>query len=373
MSIRIVPHSKEFSAGVEAFIRRMRAGGSSHGFYVDPEPDWIPKRPGQNVWREFYVAIDEQNEVHGGFCLKPQDWIIRGETKVVTDWQGPVSEGSVNPQYAPLAMRLIREMVKMRPAIYSWGHGGNEQPMLQLLLKMNWFTHATPFCLRVLRPFRFFRLNRYLRTSKLRRIALNLMAFSGVGVVGVRVLHAFLRLRAMRRFPATAVEFKEFGSWADDLWKRCQSRYTAIAVRDAASMNLLAPATGWPPVTRLRIERAGEPIGWALVMASRMRGDARFGDLYVGSIVDCFADPADAGDVVSAATTFLRRLAVDIIVSNQSHPGWVEGFGVNGFLLLPGRRLFVASPELKRLLEPISEITSGLHLTNMDGHGPHAL
>ena len=373
MSIRIVPHSKELSAGVEAFIRRMRAGGSSHGFYVDPEPDWIPKRPGQNVWREFYVAIDEQNEVHGGFGLKPQDWIIRGETKVVTDWQGPVSEGSVDPRHASLAMRLIREMVKKRPALYSWGHGGNEQPMLQLLIKMNWFTHATPFCLQVLKPFRFLRLNGYLRTSMVRRFGLDLMAFSGVGVVGIRILHATLRLKRRNGFRATAVEFNEFESWADDLWERCQSRYTAIAVRDAASMNLLAPEKGWPPVKRLRIGRAGKSIGWALVMDTRMRGDARFGDLYVGSIVDCFADPADAGDVVSAATTYLRRRGVDIIVSNQSHAEWIRGFGENGYVVLPGRRLFVASPELKRLLEPFAEIAPGLHLTNMDGHGPHAL
>ena len=101
MSIRIVPHSKELSAGVEAFIRRMRAGGSSHGFYVDPEPDWIPKRPGQNVWREFYVAIDEQNEVHGGFGLKPQDWKIRGETQIVTGNGAIVAnmdiEGTISP------------------------------------------------------------------------------------------------------------------------------------------------------------------------------------------------------------------------------------------------------------------------------------
>ena len=138
-------------------------------------------------------------------------------------------------------------------------------------------------------------------------------------------------------------------------------------------MNLLAPATGWPPVTRLRVERAGKVLGWALVMDTRMRGDARFGDLRVGSIVDCFADPADAGDVVSAATAYLRRREVDVIVSNQSHPGWIGGFAENGYLVLPQRRLFVASPELQRMLEPFADTARGLHLTNMDGHGPHAL
>ena len=157
------------------------------------------------------------------------------------------------------------------------------------------------------------------------------------------------------------------------------ANYPVLRLQTKAAMNFIFLIDGniefAPDILSrsLRIERAGKSIGWALVMDTRMRGDARFGDLYVGSIVDCFADPADAGDVVSAATTYLRRRGVDIIVSNQSHAEWIRGFGENGYLLLPGRRLFVASPELKRLLEPFSEIAPGLHLTNMDGHGPHAL
>ncbi len=373
MSISVVPHCKELCAAVEAFNERMRTEGSPWGLYVDPEPDWLPKRPGQNVWREYYVAVDEQHAVHGGFALKPQEWRIRGETKIVTDWQGPVSEGSVNPRHASLAMRLIREMVKIRPALFSWGHGGNDQPVVQILRKMDWLIHETPFCLLVLRPARFLRLNAYLRTSAARRAGLDLLAFSGAGFAGFRALHALLRLMAYRRFRATPVEISDFGPWADDLWERCRSRYAAIAVRDAASMNVLAPASGWPPVIRLRVDRSGETIGWALVMDTRMRRDARFGDLRVGSIVDCFADPADAGDVVSAATAYLRRRGVDIIVSNQSHPRWIRGFAEVGYLVLPRRRLFVASPELRQTLEPFADTARGLHLTNMDGHGPHAL
>ena len=111
-------------------------------------------------------------------------------------------------------------------------------------------------------------------------------------------------------------------------------------------------------------------VGWALVMDTRMQRDARFGDLRVGSIVDCFADPNDAGEVVAASTAVLRRRGVDLIASNQSHPAWVRGFADNGYLVLPNRRLFAASPELRRLLEPVAETAQGLHLTNFDGHGP---
>jgi hypothetical protein len=371
MAIRIVPHSAELSGAVHAFNLRMRAGGSPWGFFIDPEPTWIPKRPGRSVWREYYVAVDDDHAVRGAFALKPQDWWVRGRTSVVTDWQGPFSEGSVNSKYATLGLRLVRDMLSKRPLLYSWGHGGNEQPMVQILKKMGWLMHATPFCLRVLKPVRFLRLNALLRATAYRRAALDLLAFSGAGFLGLHALHALLRLKAYRRFRACATDVPEFGAWADTLWERCKNRYTALAVRDAASMNALAPATGWPPVTRLKIEKSGEIIGWALVMDSRMESDARFGDLHVGSIVDCLADPADAGEVVSAATRYLRRRGCDVIASNQAHPAWVRGFSENGFLVLRGRRLFAASPALRDLLEPFADTALGLHLTNMDGHGPH--
>ena len=119
---------------------------------------------------------------------------MRGQTSVVTDWQGPFSEGSVNSKYATLGLRLVRDMLSKRPLLYSWGHGGNEQPMVRMLRTMGWQMHGTPFCLRVLRPARFLRLNGHLRGTPLRR---------------------------------------------------------------AASMNALAPAAGWTPVTRIKVERAG--------------------------------------------------------------------------------------------------------------------
>lgn len=373
MAIRIVPHSEEFRAAAEAFNLRMRAAGSPWGVYPDPECDWLPKRPGRNVWREHHLVVDDEGAVHGGYTLKPQPWHVRGATHVVTDWQGPISEGSVDQKFALLAVRLMRDMVSKRPALYSWGHGGGDQPVVQMLRKMGWLMHETPLCLRVLKPFRFLRYNGFLRRSAPRRLALDAAAFSGVGPLGVHALHFFLRSLARRSFHATASTFERFEAWADDLWERCKGSYAALAVRDAESMNLLAPRSGWPPVTRLRVEKAGETIGWSLVMDTRMRGDARFGDLYVGSVVDCFASPLDAGEVVAASTRYLRAKGVDIVVSNQSHPAWIGGFAANGYAVLPKLRLFVAAPGLRDLLDPFEETAQGLHLTNMDGHGPHAL
>jgi hypothetical protein len=373
MAIQIVPHSAERRSAVLGFNERMREGGSPWSFYADPDPDWIPKRPGQSVWREYYLAVEDDREVRGAYALKPQHWLVNGEQHVVTDWQGPFSEGAVDPKHSTLGLRLIRDMLKKRPFLYSWGHGGDDQPVVQMLRKMNWLLHGTPFCLWVVKPARFLRLNGQLRTTPLRRFALDLLAASGLGWLAMHALHAALRLTSGRAFRARATEVPEFGPWADELWQRCKSRYSAIAVRDAASMNVLVPHAGWPPALRLRVERDSRTIGWALVMDTQMRGDRRFGDLRVGSIVDCLADPDDAGEVVHAASRFLQQRDVDIVVSNQAHPAWVRGFSQNGYAVLPNKRLFAASPALHELLQPFDRTACGLHLTNMDGHGPMAL
>lgn len=375
MSIRIVEYAASHEAAVADFNRRMAAGGSPWGFFTDARPDWIARQPGQVVWREYHLAVEEDDgAVRGAFALKPQPWWVRGRVHTVTDWQGPFSEGSIDPRFNTLGLRMVRDMLKKYPLLYSWGHGGNEQPVVQMLLKMGWVMHHTPFCLLVLRPYRFLRLNALLRSSPARRAVLDLAAISGAGTLGLPLLHAVMRWRSGgSRFSARAAVVPEFGSWADDLWEACRSRYAAIAQRDAASMNALVPPRGWPPGIRLKVDREGRTIGWAVVMDTAMKGDARFGDLRVGSVVDCLADPDDAGEVVFAATRFLGDRGVDIIVSNQAHPAWAQGFARNGYAVLENKRMFAPSPALRALLEPFEETARGLHLTNMDGHGPMAL
>ena len=372
MAIRIVPHLNEHEAQVEAFNQRIRAGGRDEGFYVRPDLEWIPPTPGARAWREFYVAIDDEQAVRGAFALKPQDWLIKGELKTVTDWQGPVSEGIVDPRFGAVGLRMLRHMVKARPLLYSQGHGGDDGAVVQLLKEMGWPLHPMPFCFLVVRPRAFLRKNRFLRKDPRKAMALDALAFSGLGSLGLRALHLALRTRAGHPLglrPRYAVE-PSFGPWADEVWEQNRGRYTALAVRDAEMMNRLCPPGGWPAGERLRVERDGKTIGWAFVLHQRMKDEPRFGNMHVGNVTDMFAAPEDAPLVVAAAVDHLRKKSVEFIYSNVSHPGWAKGFEANGFVVLPAKRLFAMAPPLKEALEPLAETTQGLHLTNLDGHGP---
>lgn len=373
MPIRVVPHSAEHRDAVAAFNARMRAGGSPWGFYVDPEPDWIPKRTDSAVWREYHLAIEDDSLVRGGYALKPQRWLIHGKPELVTDWQGPFTEAAIDTRYSALGLRLIRDMLKKYPLLYSTGHGGHQEPIVQLLRSLGWTLHPMPICLQILRPYRFLRYNRYLRTSGLHRFMLDALAITGAGIIGTHALHAVLRMRhGLRERPrVTAAVVEQFGEWADELWREAHASYECLAERDAAMMNALLPRRGWPGGTRLKIERDGRVIGWTVVHAKRMQDDPRFGNLYVAQISDCFGARADAPDVIAATHRHVESLGVDLVCSNQSHPDWVDAFAQRGYLVLKERRLFAISPQLKARMEPFERTVLGLHLTNMDGHGPH--
>lgn len=372
MPIQVVPYTAEWVPAVLAFNDRLHATGTHWGWYGDPVDAWLPARD-RKTWREHWLAIEDGALVRGAYALKPHEWSICGEPRLVVDWQGPVTEGLIDRRYNTLGLRLLREMLKRHPLLYSWGHGGLEQPMLQMLEKLGWLLHRTPFLLRVLHPVRFLRRNRLLRDTPTRRLALDLAAWSGAGSVGIRALHAARSIGKPRTPPAQASAFESFDAWADDLWERCAPLYAAIACRDAATMNTLLPPGGWPHGIKLRVERDGRTLGWSVVLDTQMQDEARFGDLRVGSVVDCLAAPDDAEAVVGASLRFLRGRGVDVAISNQSHPSWIDGFRAHGFEAVAGRRVFAASPALRDALAPFEEAQRGLHLTNMDGHGPMGL
>ncbi len=371
MAIKVVPYDPDHVTAVAAFNQRMLEGNTGWGWYESAVDAWLPSREDKRTWREHFLAIDDEGEVRGAYAHKPHQWRIHGETLLVSDWQGPVSEGLLSRRYATLGLRLIREMLKRYPVLYSWGHGGHEAAMLQMIVSLKWMIHDTPFCLKVLHPFRFLRRNHYLRSSARNRFALDALAYSGIGWIGLKLLYVLLGLRGAAHRDVRAEVVPRFDDGADVLWDRCMDAYQAIGFRDAQTMNALVPEDGrWPRGIRLRITREGEDIGWAVVLDNQLEDDPRFGDLRVGCVADCLALPKDADAVIKAATRFLEQRGVDMIGSNQSHPDWIHAFASSGCLVLENRRCFAVSPAFQDVLAPFDETKKGLHLTNMDGHGP---
>jgi hypothetical protein len=143
------------------------------------------------------------------------------------------------------------------------------------------------------------------------------------------------------------------------VWSESCGAYETVAGRDATTLDAFYAGRD---VIRLKVGSAG----WAVVLDTQMCRDKYFGDMRVGSIADCLAAPADAAVVMKAAVRFLEQRRVDLIVSNQLHPAWVEGLESAGFRRGPSNFVFAASKKLAELIPA----GAGVHINRGDGDGP---
>jgi len=277
----------------------------------------------------------------------------------------PLSEGLTDRKYGAVGLHLLTDALKREPLLYVLGIGGTHERLSRMLTALSWRLHAVPFHFKIIHPFRVARQLSYLRKSMLARVALDLAAWSG---------GAWLLSRVVGRADpgidraVTATLQPAFGAWADELWSECKARYTIIGDRSRQALDALYPA-GDPRFMRVKVATAGKPIGWAVLLATDMRNHKYFGNLHVGTIVDCLAAPDATGGVMAGAVRSLQNRGVDLIVSNQMSAAWVHGLEQNGFRSGPSNFLFGASKPLLRLLKSDDQLADS-HLNRGDGDGP---
>jgi hypothetical protein len=350
-AIEIRPLSPEWLAGLREFNTRLAATGMQ--LPEDPEAEVLP---GSHL----YLAI-EGHDVRGGYILRPQTFSFGGELRRVAHLRLPLSEGVVNRSYARVGPLLVRSAEKVEPLLYALGMGGFDRPLPRMLQAIGWIVTPVPFYFRVMHAARFLRAIRAIRKTRLRAFLMDVAAWTGAGWL-------LIRSRQRRREqPAPkgiqAKEAEDFGVWADEVWAAAQPEYAMAAVRDARTLQQLYPARD-PRFLLLRVNSCG----WVLLLDTPMQGDQYFGDLRVGTIVDCMAPPESEGPekVIHAARRFFEKRGVDLIVTNQSHAAWRDALRAAGFLQGPSNFLFGVSKELATLGVPTEE----MHINRGDGDGP---
>lgn len=351
MPLALVPYTSAQVQAVREFNRRLWKSGSADGqqFPETPDPGWFPEM-------YLFVAEDESG-VHGGYILRHQQFSVSRETTDADHYRLPLSEGVIDRKYAALGLRLVRDALARQPRLYALGMGGWEQPLPQMLKRLKWRMCEVPFHFKVVRPAPFLRNIRVLRTTPLRRFALDAAALTGAGWVSMKALGI------ARRTPAAPCDLApSFAGWADEVWERSRGFYPLLAARDAATLDILYP----PADPRfLRVRTAG---GWGLLLDTQMSGHKQFGDMRVGTIVDCLAPPAEAEAVVRAAAALLEARGVDLIISNQLHQAWSAALTAAGFRRGPSNFLLGLSPEFAASAAGVPD--HHLHFNRGDGDGP---
>jgi hypothetical protein len=254
--------------------------------------------------------------------------------------------------------------------------GGYDNPLPQMLVRLGWAHCLVPFFFRVVNPSRFLRNMQTLRSSPSQKFLMDLAAYSGAGWAGSKLFQGY---RALGAPHSPAAEYCEVASFESDsfgekepagslqsLWEEARQSCSFTAVRDAEALRILYPPAD-THLTRVVMKRNGVAIGWAVV--GERRKDAKYGNLRVGSVVDCFALSGELFSVVRGATQTLERQGFDLILSNQSHQAWGKAFKTAGYLAGPSNFLFAASKKLAELLAPFEQVRPRMHLTRADGDG----
>ncbi len=372
MKIVIQPYTREWEPAVAAFNDRL-APQRMPVYFQFPQrcvPDWLPPREGCRIRQEYFLAIEEETTVRGGYILKTQDFWVDGTVETVGNLQLPLSEGIVDPRYGFVGVQLICNALKRQPALYSLGMGGLENPYPKLLRGLKWSMFLVPFLFRVVRPARFLRGLPSLRTNPTRKLGLDLLALTGVGWLGAHLVQG-LAARRIRRPPVCDLEPQPgFGDWTDETWEASRRSYTLVATRDRSTLETLYNGNAFPGLIVLRMTRNRKDIGWAAVLDTAMSGHRQFGNLQVGSIVNGFSAPENASAVVQAATLFLEQRGVDLIVSNQTHRAWVEGLRASGFLNGPSNFGLALSKALAAKIPSCEQRWGEFHFNRGDGDGP---
>lgn len=363
----IVPYEPAHEPAVRAFNRRLASGGVTYAFPETSAPAWLPPAAGERLWQDQFLALDG-DVVRGGYILKHQDFVVAGDVLSIGAFQLPLSEGTIDRAFAPVGVQLLRDALRRQPLLYTLGIGSRSEAAARLLAAARFSIETVPFLFRVHHPRAFLRNIRPLRSSHLRRRALDLAAITGSGAVAIRLTHRLRSSRVGRRQVASD-DLAAFDQGVNDVWAPASSAIRFGAVRDESVLARLYDRPG-NRFLRVGIHDGGALRGWAVLLATRWTDHKYFGNMHVGSIVDLLAAPGYEGAVVDAAVARLEREDVDVMVTNQSFGPIREALRRSGFLVGPSNFLLAVSPALAALTGSVAENLAAFHFARGDGDGP---
>jgi len=370
MTYKIQLYTEEMEPEVKAFNNRLKEGNASFCFperYVSDR--WPRIDDGRRIFEDYYLVIENNGKVRGGYILKSQDFIFDGKVKSIGNIQLPLSEGAVNKAYNILGIKIVNDALDKKPLLFALGMGGVNKPFPRLLKSLGWNLVAIPFYFKIFNPKIFFRNIKILRKSMIRNLLFDLIAFSGLGWICLKCLNLLKKRIKINEKVTYYEEVQEFGEWVDELWQKADDNLLFCAVRNKKTLNILYPNDNLKFI-RLKITIENEIAGWVLLLVTSMSDHHYFGNMRVGSIIDCLSINNKAADVFAVTEKYFKRNNVDLIISNQSHSEYQSAFIENGFLKGPSNLIFATSRQLTKALGLNDGTLVNVHINRGDGDGP---
>jgi hypothetical protein len=362
MPLRFEIFAEQHLAAVLEFNQRMKQGHAPSDFLL-PASLEAPRTPLDDPiqWRR-YVVLDGES-VRGGILAMEQPAWLNGQSIRALNFQSPLSEGIVNPKYSAIAMQMVKFMQKQADAVFLVGMGAIDRPLPKLLLASGWSVRPVPFLFRVHKAARFLSELQMLKTSFLKRIAAQVARLTGIGTLALAY-----KQRQGARADASLRHVTAWGDWADEIWLRCRDSASFAVLRDRRTLESLYPATD-PRLRICLVERGGQAVGWSVCFNTQLANHHHFGNLQVGSILDCMAVPDAMASTAVLTDNRLAAEGADLVLVNHTRAAWLSAFRSAGFLSGPSNYMLAMSKKLTEALRSTADGDSHAHITRGDGDG----
>jgi hypothetical protein len=365
VGIQIVPYTAEHIPAVKAFNSRLDRSQAGAFRLSERAPE--PRQYCEGIAYHHLLAVDESGQVRGGYYMRLQPMLVRGAIHQVGEYGSPLSEGIVDKRYTTVGLAMLIHALKLQPLLFASGMGGMSQPLPRMMKGMKWRVLETPFWFRVIHGSRFLRNIGPLRKNLPRRIASDLLAFTGLGSAGIALAQR-LRTKASPDAKLRVEPLVSFDDWAADIWDRSREEYLFSAVRTPDYLRFNYPLTG-APYTSLKLVEGSHPVGWVNLLDCQPQNASYFGAMKVSALIDGVAPRRFIPGLVNAAVRAAKKSGADLLFSNQTHQDWNTALRNAGFWQGPSNYLLALSEPLVRLLGPIEEAMPRVHFNRGDGHG----
>jgi len=333
----------------------------------------IPHSENQNnnlVFQNSYILTENKNAVRAGYTLKTQLFKVNNELMQIGYYYRPVSAGLYNKKYNICGILLLNDAQKKTPNLFGLGMGGYLEPLPQLFKSLNWNLKKIPFFFKICNPNSFLKNITYLKNTKLKSFLISFALNTGLGwclIKATSIILSLINFRLEKNFFLEVKEITSFDKEINLVWENTKKYYSFIAVRNSEYLKILYSEEKF---IKLKFIENNEIVGWTVSLFSELNNHNYFGNMKLGSIVDCLALKGYEKNIIKKTSDILKNKGADLIVSNQSHIFWKKAFKINSFISGPSNYVFASSKILSEKIATNEKQKNHLHLTRGDGDGP---
>jgi len=339
-----------------------------HGFkFKLPLPDDKKDQKNDFIFENKFILTENDKNVRAGYTLKNQWFKINESIHQISYYYNPVTAGLFNKKYNICGLLLLNDAHKKNLDLFCLGMGGYSEKLPQLLKKLNWNLLTVPFYFKINNPNSFLENITYLKNTKYKTLMIKILKSSNLGWL---IIKAFFTLSAFIFFPFKKVQsittesMETFDKNLDELWENSKENNSFIAVRNYEYLNKLYSSKRF---IKLKFIKKNKVIGWSISLCTDLKNHKQFGNMRLGSIVDCLSIRGYETSIIKKTEEILKKKGSDIIVSNQSHIYWKNALKMNSFINGPSNFIFASSV---RLTKKLGNNKDFIHITRGDGDGP---